>query len=56
VVGREREGRPVRREKIVLVRTLEYRYVSEPVETNYLTFLIMVPVREKWNLTAKWEQ
>jgi hypothetical protein len=34
----DRQRRPVKREEIMLVTTMEQRYVSEPIETKYLTF------------------
>jgi len=35
---RDRERRPVRRQKIMLITIREQRYVSEPIETKYLKF------------------
>ena len=39
---RKMKKRPVRREEIVLVAMREQRYVSEPIETKYSNFWLLI--------------
>jgi hypothetical protein len=45
---RQRERRPVRREEIMLVTTLEERYVTEPTETKCLKFWLLNLLGSSW--------